>query len=238
MTQPFMDMEVNLRAQLPLPEACRHFAPVAVIIYASTRQIYGKPIYLPVDENHLLQPPDVNGINKLAAEYYHSLYTRVYGVRTVTDNTIELFDTGEQIRDFNFVTDVVDAMCRAAENPDTYGNVYNLSGEQASLKTVAELLIHFAHASNLKVVPFPEARKKIDIGDFQNRLLDAGLQTLVHYPLPNHLQPAFKNFCRAPLPVTESLANQILSLPFSHALNESTLNQITTIIKSVAAQLK
>lgn len=196
MTQPFMDMEVNLRAQLTLLEACRHFAPNAVIIYASTRQIYGKPIYLPVDENHPLQPPDVNGINKLAAEYYHSLYTRVYGVRTVslrltntygprqliknsrqgfigwfvnravTDNTIELFGTGEQIRDFNFVTDVVDALCRAAENPDTYGNVYNLSGEQASLKTVAELLIHFADAGNLKVVPFPEARKKIDIGDF------------------------------------------------------------------------
>lgn len=196
MSQPFMDMEVNLRAQLTLLEACRHFAPKAVIIFASTRQIYGKPIYLPVDENHPLQPPDVNGINKLAAEYYHSLYTRVYGLRTVslrltntfgprqliknsrqgfigwfvnravTNNPIELFGGGNQIRDFNFVTDVVDAMCLAAEIPDTYGNVYNLSGEQASLKTVAELLIHFAGTGNLKVVPFPEARKKIDIGDF------------------------------------------------------------------------
>lgn len=189
-------MEVNLRAQLTLLEACRHFAPNAIIIYASTHQIYGKPIYLPIDKNHPLQPPDFNGINKLASKYYHSLYNRVYDVRTVslqltntfgprqfiknsrqgfiswfvnravTDNTIELFGDGEQIRDFNFVTDVVDALCRAAENTDTYGNVYNLSGERASLKTVAELLIHFAGTGNLKVVPFPEARKKIDIGDF------------------------------------------------------------------------
>ncbi len=74
--------------------------------------------------------------------------------------------------------------------------------------------------------------------DFQNRLLDAGLQTLVHYPLPNHLQPAFQKFHRVKLPVTESLANQILSLPFSHALDESTLNKITAIIKSVANQFK
>ncbi len=158
MNQPFMDMEVNLRAQLTLLESCRHYAPNAIIIYSSTRQIYGKPQYLPVDENHPLMPPDVNGINKLAAEYYHGLYTRVYGLKTVslrltntygprqliknsrqgfigwfvnraiTDNTIELFGTGEQVRDFNFVTDVVEAMCQVAENKNTYGKVYNLSG--------------------------------------------------------------------------------------------------------------
>lgn len=196
MKEPFMDMEVNLRAQLSLLETCRHYTPNVVIIYSSTRQIYGKPHYLPVDEKHPLLPPDVNGINKLASEYYHSLYTRVYGLKTislrltntygprqliknsrqgfigwfvnraVTDNTIELFGTGEQLRDFTYVTDVVEAMCLAAKNPVTYGKVYNLSGECASLKKVAEMLIRHTGTGKIKIVPFPEERKKIDIGDF------------------------------------------------------------------------
>ncbi len=196
MTQPFMDMEVNTRAQLTLLETCRHYAPDAVIVYSSTRQIYGRPQYLPVDENHPLMPPDVNGINKLAAEYYHSLYSRVYGLRTVSlrltntygprqliknarqgfigwfvnravlGETIQLFGTGEQIRDFTHVDDVVEAMCLCALNEKTCGEVYNLSGERASLKQVAEILIACSGKGRLEIVPFPEDRKKIDIGDF------------------------------------------------------------------------
>jgi len=196
MREPFMDMEVNTRAQLTLLETCRYYAPQTIIVFSSTRQIYGHPQYLPVDENHPLAPPDVNGINKLAAEHYHQLYTKVYGVRTVslrltntygpgqliknarqgfigwfvnravTGETIQLFGTGEQLRDFNYVDDVVEAMCLAALHEDAYGDVFNLSGERASLKTVAETLIRLSGKGNLQIVPFPEERKKIDIGDF------------------------------------------------------------------------
>ena len=201
MVQPFMDMEINVKAQLTLLEACRHYAPNAVIVYSSTRQIYGTPQYLPVDEAHPLLPPDVNGINKLAAEYYHSLYSKVYGLKTVslrltntygprqliknnrqgfigwfvnrviTDNVIELFGTGEQVRDFNYVSDVVKAMCIVAQSENTYGKVYNLSGQpnsdgRASLKRIAELLIKHSQSGKMKIVPFPAERKKIDIGDF------------------------------------------------------------------------
>lgn len=191
-----MDMEVNTRAQLTLLETCRYYAPQTIIVFSSTRQIYGHPQYLPVDENHPLAPPDVNGINKLAAEHYHQLYTKVYGVRTVslrltntygpgqliknarqgfigwfvnravTGETIQLFGTGEQLRDFNYVDDVVEAMCLAALHEDAYGDVFNLSGERASLKTVAETLIRLSGKGDLQIVPFPEERKKIDIGDF------------------------------------------------------------------------
>ena len=196
MKQPFMDLEVNVRAQLILLEVCRHYNPNAVVVFAGTRQIYGKPQYLPVDEKHPLLPPDVNGINKLAAEYYHRLYTKVYGVptvclrltntygprqliknarqgvvgwfanRAVTGSTIKLFGTGEQLRDFSYVDDTVDAMVRVALEPKTYGDVFNLCGEKASLKYVAEKMISYTGIGDLEVVPFPEERKKIDIGDF------------------------------------------------------------------------
>lgn len=196
MTNPFMDLEVNVRSQLSLLETCRQYAPETVIVYSSTRQIYGKPQYLPVDEKHPLFPPDINGINKLAAENYHRLYTNVHGLNTVClrltntygprqliknarqgfigwflnraiqGETIQLFGTGEQIRDFNYVDDVVEAMCLSAMNPVTYGNIYNLSGERASLKEVAQILLEYTKKGNLEIVPFPEARKKIDIGDF------------------------------------------------------------------------
>ncbi len=229
MSQPFMDMEVNAKAQLTLLETCRHYAPQTVIVYASTRQIYGRPQYLPVDEKHLLMPPDVNGIHKLAAEYYHSLYTRVYGLRTVslrltntygprqliknarqgfigwfvnrviTDNAIQLFGGGEQLRDFNYVDDVVEAMCLAALNEKTHGEVYNLSGERASLKKVAKLLLDYTGKGQLEIVPFPKERKKIDIGDFYGNSakleqatgwkpkisLSQGLRKMVEYYMEN-----------------------------------------------------
>lgn len=229
MHQPFMDMEVNTRAQLTLLEVCRNYNPNAVIVFAGTRQIYGKPQYLPVDEKHPLLPPDVNGINKLAAEYYHRLYTKVYDLptvclrltntygphqliknarqgvvgwfanRAVTGNTIKLYGTGEQIRDFSYVDDTVDAMCKVALEPKAYGDVFNLSGEKASLKYVAEKMIEYAGQGNLEIVPFPEERKKIDIGDFygdSSKLetvtgwksmvsLDMGLKKMIEYYMEN-----------------------------------------------------
>ena len=229
MREPFMDLEVNVRAQLTLLDCCRHYNSQAVVVYAGTRQIYGKPEYLPVDELHPLLPPDVNGINKLAAEYYHRLYTKVYDIptvclrltntygpgqliknarqgfigwfvnRVVTNNTIKLFGTGEQLRDFNYVDDVTAAMLAAATEPKCYGNVYNLSGERASLKKVAQLLIDLAGQGNMEIVPFPEERKKIDIGDFygtSEKLYQAagwrpetslhdGLQRMVDYYMAN-----------------------------------------------------
>ena len=229
MNQPFMDLEVNVRAQLTLLETCRHYNPNAVIVFSGTRQIYGSPQYLPVDEKHPLLPPDVNGINKLAAEYYHRLYTKVYGVRSVclrltntygprqliknarqgfigwfvnrvvTGNPIQLFGTGEQIRDFTHVDDVVEAMIRVAETPECYGDVYNLAGPKASLKRVGELLVQYAGQGSLEIVPFPEERKKIDIGDFYGNSaklekatgwkiqvsLEDGLKDMVEYYMKN-----------------------------------------------------
>src|SRR6516162_3802634 len=135
MTDPLTDLDINAAAQLSILEACRLHNPGIKIIFASTRQIYGRPQYLPVDERHPLDPVDVNGINKLAGEMHHLLYHRVHGIRAcalrltntygpgmrvkddrqtflgiwirrlIEGQPIQIFGDGAQQRDFNFVDD-------------------------------------------------------------------------------------------------------------------------------------
>ena len=197
MTNPGNDLEINATAQLSILEACRKHNTGVKIVFASTRQLYGKPEYLPVDEAHPVRPVDVNGINKLAGEWYHLLYNNVYGIRAcalrltntygpamrVKDarqtflgiwirNMIEgkpilVFGDGEQLRDFNYVDDVVDALLLAATSPVADGQVYNLgSHEVVSLKQVAQILAELSPGASYEIVPFPPERKAIDIGDY------------------------------------------------------------------------
>src|SRR6185436_10156703 len=150
MHDPYTDMEINCRAQLSILETCRKYNPAVKIVFASTRQLYGKPDYLPVDEKHLLRPVDVNGINKMAGEWYHILYNNVYGLRAcalrltntygprmrVKDARQTFLGTwirllvegkpfevwgGEQLRDFTFVADAVNAMLLAASHETAFG---------------------------------------------------------------------------------------------------------------------
>lgn len=197
MRDPYKDLDINCRAQLSILEACRKNNPNVKIVYASTRQIYGKPDYLPVDEKHVLHPTDVNGINKMAGEWYHILYNNVYGVRAVSlrlTNTygprmrvkdarqtflgiwikrvldgqpIEIWGDGLQVRDFNYVDDVVEAMLRVAESDKANGQIYNLgSAETINLIDLGEKLIALNGSGECKVIPFPPDRKAIDIGDY------------------------------------------------------------------------
>jgi UDP-glucose 4-epimerase len=157
MADPFTDLEINARAQLSILEVCRQVAPHIRIVYASTRQIYGRPHYLPVDEAHPLQPVDVNGINKLAGENYHILYSNVHGIRSTVlrlTNTYgprmrikdarqtflgvwirnllqgQPFEVwgGDQLRDFTYVDDCVSALKLAASSETASGQIYNLGG--------------------------------------------------------------------------------------------------------------
>jgi len=196
MADPFTDMEINCHAQLSILEACRHHNPGIKIVYASTRQIYGKPDYLPVDESHPLRPVDVNGINKMAGEWYHILYNNVYGIRSCVlrlTNTIgphmrikdarqtflgiwirlllegRFFEVwgGEQLRDFICVDDCVDAMLLAAVSEKGKGQVFNLGGDcKINLKDLAEMLIDVNGSGEYVIKTFPKDRKKIDIGDY------------------------------------------------------------------------
>jgi dTDP-glucose 4,6-dehydratase/UDP-glucose 4-epimerase len=160
MADPQTDLEINATAQLSILEACRKHNPKIKIVFASTRQLYGKPVYLPVDERHPVRPVDVNGINKLAGEYYHLLYHHVYGIRAcalrltntygpgmrvrdarqtflgiwlrrfIEGHPVKVYGDGSQIRDFNYVDDCVDALLRAAVAENSAGKVYNLGGSE------------------------------------------------------------------------------------------------------------
>lgn len=197
MRDPYKDLDINCRAQLSILEACRKHNPQIKVVYASTRQIYGKPDYLPVDEKHVLHPTDVNGINKMAGEWYHILYNNVYGVRAVSlrltntygprmrikdarqtflgvwikyvldEQPIEIWGDGRQVRDFNYVDDVVDAMLRVAASEEANGKIYNLgSAETINLHELAEKLITLNGGGECRIIPFPPDRKAIDIGDY------------------------------------------------------------------------
>jgi UDP-glucose 4-epimerase len=160
MSDPFTDLEINCRSQLSILEAVRRSNPDLKVVYAGTRQVYGRPQYLPVDERHILQPVDVNGINKISGEFYHLVYHQVYGLRASSlrlTNTygprqlvrhnrqgfigwfvrqaafgeeIRIFGDGRQKRDFNHVDDVVEAFLRAGASDAVDGQVLNLGDER------------------------------------------------------------------------------------------------------------
>jgi UDP-glucose 4-epimerase len=196
MRDPYADLEVNCRAQLSLLEACRHNNPEARVVFAGTRQIYGRPDSLPVGEDHAVRPTDVNGINKMAGEWYHILYNNVYGIRAsslrltntygpgqllrhdrqgfigwfirqvLDDDEITIFGDGEQLRDLTFVDDVSDAFLLAGSDPAADGQIFNLGGEVVSLRALVEQLIEIAEQGSYRLVPFPDEKKAIDIGSF------------------------------------------------------------------------
>lgn len=197
MHNPQTDLDINASAQLSILEACKKHNQGIKIVFASTRQLYGKPEYLPVDEAHPIRPVDVNGINKLAGEWYHILYNNVYGIRAcalrltntygpgmrvkdarqtflgiwmrnlIEGKPIQVFGDGMQLRDFNYVDDVVDALLLAALSEQANGEIFNLgSAEVINLKDLATKLDAMHTGSKHQIVPFPPERKAIDIGDY------------------------------------------------------------------------
>jgi UDP-glucose 4-epimerase len=160
MRDPHTDLEINCRSQLTLLEACRQHNPETKVVYAGTRQIYGKPDRLPVDESHLVRPTDINGINKAAGEQYHLVYNNVFGVRACSlrltniygprqlirhnrqgfigwfvrlaleGREIQIYGDGSQVRDFVYVDDASDAFLRAGYEDACNGGVFNVGGSE------------------------------------------------------------------------------------------------------------
>jgi len=229
MENPLADLSQNVSSHLHLLERMKKKNRNAVLIYLSTRQVYGIPQYFPVDEKHPIQPIDVNGINKHTTEQYVQLYSKNYGLKTVSlrltntygprvlirhsqqgfigwfinrailGETISLFGGGQQLRDISYVDDVTRAILLAASTPSCFGKVYNLSGDRCNLKSLAEKLNGLAGKGNIQSTPFPENRKKLDIGDYYSSseafksetgwrpqiMVNAGLEHTVQFYLKN-----------------------------------------------------
>jgi UDP-glucose 4-epimerase len=160
MARPLFDLEVNTRSQLEFLEILRSVGSDAVVIYTSTRQIFGHPRYLPVDEDHPVSPVDVNGITKSATEQLHLLYTELYGIRAtavrltnvygprqrlagdlqgflpifvrraLSGEPITVFGEGAQERDCLYVDDVVECLLLAARSAEAAGEVFNVGNDE------------------------------------------------------------------------------------------------------------
>ena len=196
MNAPFDDHAINATAQLQLLETCRAVAPSIVIVHAGTRQIYGRPRYIPVDEEHPVIPTDVNGVNKMAGESFHLMFHSAYGVNTrslrltnvygpgmrikdarqnflgiwlrrmVEGDPFEVWG-GEQRRDMVFVDDAVEAFLAAAVTPATEGRALNVGGDAPySLREIAAAMVAANDGGRYESKEFPPERKRIDIGDF------------------------------------------------------------------------
>ena len=229
MKDPFMDTDINCRAQLCLLEACRKYNPKVKIVFAGTRNQYGKALYMPVDEKHLQEPTDINGINSMAAEKYHLLYSRIYKIPAVSirmTNTfgprhqmihsrqgvlnwfirllidskqVELFGDGMQLRDVNYIDDVVDALLLVATSRKTVGQVYNLGGNPVTLNDFVKAIIDKLGYGAYKTVRFPKERASIEIGSYVADIskikedlgwepkvhMDVGIKNTIDYYLKN-----------------------------------------------------
>ena len=195
MNDPLLDLKANVISTLSLLEACRLNNPKVKLISASTRQVYGKPVKLPIDENHELNPPDVNAIHNITADNYLLLYDKIFGINSIIfrlTNTfgprqnmkrnsqqvlpiffrqviegkeISIFGDGEQIRDFNYVTDVSHAFLIGGL-ANVHGEIFNLGNKNhKSLLEIAKSIIKINGSGSYRLIPFPEERKKIDVGD-------------------------------------------------------------------------
>ena len=195
MEDPFSDLRMNSLGPLTVLEACKHVNRDACVVYAGTRQSYGKPDIIPVVENLLLKPVDVNGVTKMAGEWFHMVFHTAYGIPTVSlrlintfgprqlvkharqgfigwfirqavdGEQIQVYGDGQQFRGFNYIDDVVDALLISGTSESVVGDYFNLGGMQpVTLEVLVQTLLKVAGTGSYKLVPFPDDRKRIDIG--------------------------------------------------------------------------
>jgi UDP-glucose 4-epimerase len=196
MEDPLHDLEVNARSQLAFLELVRSINTKAPLVYASTRQVYGRAGRLPADEATAVSPVDVNGVSKFAAERFHLLYHEVHGIpstvlrfsnvygprqrlddhlgfmpaflrRALGGEPVAVYGDGLQERDCLFVEDAISALLAAGDSPAATGEVFNIGHhEHHTLREIAEIVIDAAGAGEIIEVPWPEGSERIAIDSY------------------------------------------------------------------------
>lgn len=195
-SNPLYDLDINCRGSLNLLEAVRESGNNSKVVYVGTRAQYGKTNGK-VDENHPMNPLEFYAAHKMLAERYHLIYHDLFGMRVTclrVNNTygprsqmkhsrfgvlnwfirqamegeeIVIYGDGSQIRDYNYISDVVDALMLAGIEDGMNGQVYNLGSEDPrTFLELVKMIIDRVGKGSYKHVDFPDSRKKIDVGDF------------------------------------------------------------------------
>ena len=196
MKDPWLDLDINCRGNLNLVEAARRHNDKAKIVYCATRAQIGRAVYTPIDEDHPANPVDIYGANKQAGEKYHMVYATVYGmpisslrlnnvfgerhqmkhclygilnwfVRLAFEGKdITVYGSGNQLREYNYVHDVVDALILAAQNRKAWGQYYHISTKKPiKFIDMARMIVKEVGSGRLVNVPWPKERKQIEVGD-------------------------------------------------------------------------
>lgn len=159
LSNPFPDIEFNIRGTAVLMEALRQFNPNAICVYTGTRGQYGASVSLPVNEEAPTNPKGIYEISNLTAEKIIKVYNDVHGVRSVLlrlsniygprsqmkhsrfgvcnwfvrlamdNDTIQVYGDGSILRDFCYVDDTVEAIIKSAITPAAYGEIFNVGSD-------------------------------------------------------------------------------------------------------------
>ena len=193
--RPFDHLSHNVLGHLTLLQSVVKSNPNVTVFFPSSQLVYGKPLYLPIKEDHRTEPNSLYGANKLLCENYNKIYSSALGIKTVTfrisnpygprqkadfkyglvsyfmslamnDRTITIYGKGSQKRSYIFIDDLVEAILQAVLNKKTYGEVFNVSGkERNSVLEMAQIVVKSVGKGKISFVPWPEKAKKVETGD-------------------------------------------------------------------------
>jgi UDP-glucose 4-epimerase len=192
---PLQDLKLNVSVHLQLLLACKNSNISARIVYLASRSQYGRSQSKKIKETHPICPLDFHGAHKAMGEIYHTLFNTLYGVdarilrvtnvygprqdmrngnpgiinkfikEMMEGERILIFGSGNRVKDFLYVDDVVDAILHLAMKKDVEHRVYNLGGNPVAIEEVVRAIISILGRGKYEVVPFPKSVKAMDTGD-------------------------------------------------------------------------